>query len=380
MVTNLSSRKPVEHLETSGDFPDTQLILRNMHGICELSDMFEKIRERRTTFMKKMKKAIASLLAVACVMMPVLQVNAGSDNQVTNRNSVETILDAYHERIANLNNGIAACSSSDDLTSGIEGIQQEIVEELQAIGYTAYSVTPESYSTVEDALDTDLQSMGLKNQYSYIVVVGDGEENGASTYSSAGSSFKYQYNNVTYTMRYLTLTSADDPAFAKATTVDLLQSASKNLITNCLNTALYAYFDAVAKPLGTIASICGLDISNFGTAGTSTLFLNTGSSWTRVYTEVWCDSQREWVIGSSVEYATCRSNMSGLYYDATSNQHENVPTNEKTEKVYSDKYYNDTWRREKAAIGYLNRIPIYDAINSVSYMYGTKIVVTHTCG
>lgn len=332
--------------------------------------------------MKKFKRATA-LLTAACLMVPALPVSADGGEQIStdttasNGVTVESILDNYHEQIfqKRMQSGLSAASQS--ISDDIEEIRQETVEALEEIGYTAYSVTPENYYAVEDELNTDFASMELDPESSYIVVIGSDEGEDGTT---AGTSFTYTYNGTTYTMRYLTVTSEAEDSYGKASTVNLLTSASKTLITNCLNTAISLYLGEVSTTLGTVASICGLDISKFSTSQTSTLYLNAGTNWTRIYTQVKNSTTGEWVIGCSVEYARCRSYMSGLYYSASTNQYEKVPEDDTSTTVYSENCKIQSWQKKNAAIGYENSTVIYDTTGAIKYKYGNTTKITHTCG
>lgn len=53
-------------------------------------------------------------------------------------------------------------------------------------------------------------------------------------------------------MRTLTVTAADDPLYGKASNVNVLNSKVKTVITNCLNTAIYAYISSISTALGTV--------------------------------------------------------------------------------------------------------------------------------
>lgn len=119
----------------------------------------------------------------------------------------------------------------------------------------------------------------------------------ATSRMTTGSTFTYTYNNVTYSMRYCTVTAADDSAFSKASYCDLLTSSSETLIQNCLDIAISAYLSAVSAPLGTVASICGLSIGDFAPAKSATLGLNCGTNWTRVYTQVYSTYDGAWMNG-----------------------------------------------------------------------------------
>lgn len=238
-----------------------------------------------------------------------------------------------------------------------------------------YDVNSQTYESIENTLATDFDEIGLDSNCSYIVVIhGD---NNAQMRSTAGSSFSHTYNGKTYSLRYMTITAADDSKMGKASSADLLKSSSKTLIKNCLDTAISAYISSFSKTLGTVASICGLSVSQFGTAQSSTLTLNAGTNWTRVYTQVWNSTYDSWSYGCCVEYARALSYISGLYYSASQNKYVSVPTNSKSTISYSSNYNNTTWRKDKAVYGLLNYTIQYNCVGDVSYEYGGTTKITH---
>lgn len=178
-------------------------------------------------------------------------------------------------------------------------------------------------------------------------------------------------------MRYFTITAADDPAYGKASSLNVLSSNSQTLIKNCLDTAISTYIYAVSSGLGTVASICGLSVSNFSTSQTSTLSMNGGTNWTREYIQVWSDYDNLWLFGSCVEYVTASSYMSGQYYSASQNKYVAVPNNTKSTTKYSSKYNDSTWRKERAVFGCLNLWIQYDLVGDVEYRYGGSTKITH---
>lgn len=292
---------------------------------------------------------------------------AFKDTTETSSCSMDEILLGYHQAVLEMNNTESVRTNSS--TSALAQIQADTVEALQQAGYEAYDVNPQTYHDVEDTLDTDFGEIGLKPQYSYIVVL----------QGNAGNEYTYTYGGTVYTLRNMTITAADDPAMGKASDVDVLKSSSQTLIENCLNTAISAYIFAVSYPLGTVASICGLKISDFkcGNAPESTLRLNAATNWTREFTQVWSEYDNAWLYASCVEYAEVFSHMSGSYYDAALNKYQPVSQDESSETVPSAHYEDRTWRKRNAVIGYLNACIQYDTTGDVQYKYGGQVKITH---
>lgn len=330
------------------------------------------------------KRIISIFLIIALLIICCIPVSASTSPipQAT----VEEILDAYYfPSVASSERGAANCSLT---SSAIENAQERTLSALTNAGYQAYSVTSDTFESTQKVLHTDLRELGLDEKYSYIIVITG--EYPQSTISAQNHSrgvvppddpsdvFTFTYNGQTYTMRNVTVTSLDNPNFGKASTVNLLTSSSQELIKNCLNTAISAYISSFSTILGTVASICGLDISKFNTSQSSTLNLNGGTAWTRVFTQVWDTYYGAWTNGSCVEYAKASSYMSGQYYSATLNRYVSVPQDESVATLKSA-YYNDySWRKQNAVLGYLYSETRYDVTGSVKYYYGNTVKITHT--
>ena len=306
---------------------------------------------------------------------------------------MEEILSNYHKKAFQAENadklGTASAQSRGSASSE-KSLEQETVEELTAAGYEAYHVTASNYDALEDTLKTDFSSMGLDPNGSYIVVItGDNSNNNnARGYgdnlisptpgpTEGGAYFTYTYQGVEYRMRYLTITAEDHPAYAKADHYDCLHSKSLDQIENCLNAVISVAADYISSPLhlGTIASICGLSLVDFGTVSNSTLSMYGGASWTRIYTQVWSEYDESWFFGSSVEYVQTYTFMTGMYYDSTTNRMESVPGDESRTTIYSEHYYDMTWRKEQAAKSYFHAIT-YDIVGSVKFKYNGRNVIT----
>lgn len=162
---------------------------------------------------------------------------------------------------------------------------------MRSNGYEAYHVNSLTHDAVESELGTDLDELGIKDGYSYIVAAyGDGTnsttEASPNSYGTPTSEFTHVYKGITYRMRYLIVTGADDPLYAKATSVNLLNSKVLSLIHRCIDAAIVAYIGVFSKTLATIASLTGLSIADFGTAQSTILHLFGATAWTRVYSSL----------------------------------------------------------------------------------------------
>lgn len=332
----------------------------------------EYLSERRLA-MRICKKIVAFVLTLN-ICFGNLNVVMAEGIQNDNTKSV-----LYEDRCTEIYNSCAEdlliCELSEGSNEDKKQILQEKCTQLNEEGIKSYVIDSNNYEFMQEKLKVDLEELGLNPQYTYLITESSSTEN--STRSTTSSEFSYTYNGVSYRMKYLTITAADDPAFAKSSNANVLKSASTTLIENCLNTAVSAYISAVYAPLGTVASICGLDISNFGTGQQSTLNLNGAANWTRIYTLVYNENNAMWYRGSCVESVYSFSYMSGTYYDAATNTMKAVPGNSQGSTKYSSYYSDLDWRKRNAVIYMLNLNGCrYDSVGDVSFYYGNEKKIT----
>lgn len=325
-----------------------------------------------------LKRILSLLLLVSITLTLGSRVKAATPRQDTLTPSIESILSDFHEKcqLAGINSSTEGNSRS---ASSSDQLIQETVDTLVNAGYEAYNVNKDTFDEVEEVLSTDLNAIGLSEDYSYIVVLsGETPSNGSTRDAyggTPGNSFSYTYNGTTYTLRYMTVTAANMPMYGKASTVNLLNSKSQTIINNCLNTAITMYLGAVWAPLGTVASLTGFDISDFMPDATATLNLNAATNWTRVFTQV-LDYDGSWTYGSSVEYAKSTYYFSGHYYDAATDSYTKVSDDGGDKTEYSDHYFDYTWRKT-TAINSLFSIATYDMVGPIKYAYNGEVKITH---
>lgn len=330
-----------------------------------------------------MKKLLAIALAASMMvtMSGTTAFAAGNSHENTSARSIDDILLEYHKAVMEVTDKTEIQAYGADSTS-LTQIQADTVNALNEAGYLAYDVNPQTYNYVEDLLVTDFQEIGLSPEYSYIVAIKNPDEENLPISrgvppSDLDGAYKYTYNGSTYILRELVVTALDDPAMIKTSEVDLLNSTSNTLIKNCLNTAISAYLYEINYALGTVASICGLNISMFTDSSTPTkIELNCCTDWVSEYTQVWNDSGNSWVLGSCVEYATSLAYMSGHYIN-TSGHFSTIPQDESSATLYSKKFNSYTWRRQQAVVGYLYSTTQYDTVNTVQYKADGKVKATH---
>lgn len=260
----------------------------------------------------------------------------------------------------------------------IECLSYEFMNEygdlIEQNGYEAHIINESNYEEEQEKLKTNFESISLKKDSVYLILI-EGDNSSSRSYSSP--SFSYEYNGNIYSLRRLSVTAADNGDYERSDHKDVLKTNSKKLLENCLNTLVSAYISSVSKTLGTVASICGLNITDFDTSSESTMICNGAVNWTRVYTQVYSYGYDEWMNGSCVEYVNTYCNFSGFYYDAETNSMLQVPENKKNTTVYSSKYNNNTWKNQQAIINVINSNGVnYDMTGDVNLYYGNKIIMT----
>lgn len=288
----------------------------------------------------------------------------------TEYSDMTEILNDFHEELSTIN--MNARSSSVAVQNCLETYSTILNEN----GYESYVVNPYTYSELENDLNIDLDEMGLDSQYSYLISFGDDtvSETSSNARMSTGSTFSYTYNGITYTMRYCTVTAADDPNYVKTPAAyNLLTSASKELTVNCLNAIVGTYISSVSTVLGFVYALSGFSVDDLFPDSSATLYLNTGANWSRVYTQVYNSSENTWYNCSCVEYVFSRAWVTGMHYSASTNTTESINGSNKTSTLYSSNYYNYSWRKEQAAIYYFNGAGCkYDTTGAVSFYYGSS--------
>lgn len=322
-----------------------------------------------------MVKRIVSLIltviigVVSCYTTAFAQADVERMDEIIN---IETLTENF----------IEYCSAAETSTRAVNNTAKdkanefiaEYQEEIMQLGYLPYIVSRDNYHEQEESLNTNFQDMGLNKECVYLVLL-EGTNN---TRAAVSGSYNYVYNGKSYILRKVIITAVDDSIYSKASSCNLLASSSKTLIENCLNAAISAYISSVCQPLGTVASICGLNISMFSTIGTSTIDLNCGTNWTRKHTQVYNESTGDWTSGSSVEYAKMNSYLSGHYYSASGNEMLPVPEKASSSIKYSDHYEDNTWQNQQAIIysNNLNGIH-YDITGAIEYKYNDTVKVIH---
>ena len=341
------------------------------------------------------KKLIAMILA--CTMLVSISPAVAAENTPA-KPTVEEILSEFHKaafEAQSANEADAATTYSQRSSSGSKTLEQQTVDALNAAGYEAYNVTSTNYEALESQLNTDFADMGLVPDGSYIITIHDENfdnniANGVNPDvtidlpdedSGGNGTFTYTYNGTTYAMRYLTVTSRDDPDYAMASSYDLLRGYSDSFLDRLLDAGLTAYLDYINKyaHFGTLLSILGLsDYVNRYRTSNSVLNYYATTNWTRSYVQVWSSRYEYWYNGSRAEYVDMESKISGYVFDSSLGNYIDIDDKKVNKTEYSTNYFNYEQRKIDAARGYIHITTIYDVIGSVRYIHDNTTVAYHT--
>ena len=287
-----------------------------------------------------------------------------------------SIIDDHYDQVLNLRKEYSKEGLSEKYHETLDELTKSTIIKLNHHGFESYFVDANSINNVSKELSTDLSFLTTDKNEKYIVTV-YGEPD-CSPKSTPSSSFQYTYEGTVYTLRYLTVTAADYSGMGKASSINLINSTVASVINHCLNAAVQLYIGSLHPVLGTISTICGVQMSFIKPNTTTVMNLNCATAWTGIFTQVWNSYDGMWQRGSYVERANCRSYVSGYYYSASSNMYTAVPQTEEVRNKYSTYYSNTTWRIEKAIYyGYLHSMIQYDSTGPAKYYYDNVLKCTH---
>ena len=285
--------------------------------------------------------------------------------------TIEEILNDFHQKAFETQmtaEADAPSTYSRGSSAGSKTLEQETVDTLNAAGYTAYNVTGDNYDSLESTLKTDFSAMGLSKNSSYIVVIsGEDRSNSNNPNSRLGNipeydlidpgggglpSFEYTYNGKTYSMRYVTVTTADKSALTRQLTfgVDRDQNSSK---WGTIFNAVFSYsIDTVVKaPITSMATLLS-DVFPSGPPSTQSYsgFVITGATtWALRYIEIY--NGTEWVSAQCSEYAVTTWRPQHCVYNEITEDHDYITGDDITFKTYSE-YYTDSAQCKALAAEY----------------------------
>lgn len=330
---------------------------------------------------KLLKKGTALLLGLILVLCSGMSAFA-AEAEAPKENAADTmewetgeeIWRQGQERIFDLNVNTGLSDTNREETA--YNICEEVAGQLNELGNEAYAVNGDNYDELEEWLETDLSELGITRDGNYIVSIsGEQPAGDAAVLSEEGTVFTYEYDGVTYYLRYVTVTAADDSRFVQTDQCNLLSTRNSAEIDVCLSAAVDAICIGLNLdiPLGTIIAISKLLRENIGIGGDTTMVLHGGVNWTRIFTQVYLPNSGGWMNGSCVEYAQTYVYVSGTYYSAETNQIEQIPQNESRTTIYSANYSDYAWRKRTAVIYAKNANGCsYDLTDDIKIYYNGK--------
>lgn len=349
--------------------------------------------------MKKSKRMLAAFLAIltliCCTALPASATTVEENTEaylpdtafeseealaerVGEMTVMDEILAEHQEAIWDLTvNSTGLATAKAMKSTSISEIQENTVQALQDAGYEAYDVNPQSFEDMEDTLQTDLEDAGLSSDGSYVIIIGGEEDPTVISPQAVSSSFTHKYGGTNYTLRWMTIYTSDDPKLGQSTTVNLLDSTSRNLLINVLDTALSTYISSISSGLGTVASILGLSVESFFPSSRTTMSLTGSSNWTVRYTQVWSPQDKRYTNGCYVEDVATISTIGGHYYSAGLNRYTPFPSNPRTYTAYSSKYNDWAWRKDYAVRGYLTSSTYKNSVDKIEFRHGGSTKITH---
>ena len=344
------------------------------------------------------KKIIAMILA--CTMLVSTSPAVAAD-QVSASPTVEEILNDYHRKSLDAHimaDDFGASAYSRNGTSSNLSPEQETVNTLIASGYEAYNITADNYEILESELKTDLSSMGLSSEGSYIIVIGEETlpqstpSDKQSTYRNSslpeqdeapdggGSTFfEYTYNGKTYFLRSVTVTSNGNDGLSQFATYaeskhNWLADHFRTLTDTMIVGLVDGFFAAGQSkiPVGTLLSIA-LDFPEEHVCERlelDSLCVDMLTNWTSVYLQVWDSQNQKWVTSQFSEYATSMIYCDGYVYDPVKNYFIEVGYNPQQLTSYSY-YYHDLAQRCLFAMKAYDHYTITpDTVGYISFYWG----------
>lgn len=328
-----------------------------------------------------MKKAIA--LTLACVMLITSSPAVAADN-ASAKPTVEEILDSYHERAIAAQSQPDAAASTYSLRSTGKTLEQETVDELNAAGYEAYNVTGDNYENMQDVLNTDLASLGIPADGSYVVVIsGEDEEtgNGASTRAfdpphiggeepGLGTGFTYTQDGTTYNMRYVIVTADENSALGVTDDVDLLDKMNIDTLMGVAEILITVYSLAGDYlGVGTVTGLLAGFVFDGAHAENEKLEFWGGAAWTITYLQIYDATDQVWHTRASYEYVTPSYTVIHMYFNTQLKKYETYTESDDLELFYSEHYSDTTWLKQRAVLANTYGTFYNDAVDSIIYKY-----------
>lgn len=339
-----------------------------------------------------MFKKMIALLVIFAMLVPLS--SAVAADEPTSQPTIEEILNGYHEKAfaaqtAEENGGASTYARSGSGSS--QTLEQETVDELTAAGYEAYHVTGDNYEALEETLHTDFAEMGLDPNSSYVVVI-SGEDPATQSNSSSNSNsrmkdfptmedfygdysstFTYTQDGTTYTMRYVTVTTANDTNLFKYSIYNLSNAFDPTRVSNeALSHILYAVVDDLLQvPVSSLISLItgSLDDENHILISPESLTLHASTAWTRQYIQVQHTATGEWYSSQWSSYAVSRARCVGYLYNVVLNAPQWYEGQESSCVVYAQLYDDYAQRKRDAVVAYTVRKTTFRGTGDISFYF-----------
>ena len=250
-------------------------------------------------------------------------------------------------------------------------------------------------------MNTDFSDIGLNPNGSYIVVV-HGEDNpddasngarvvlppsyedfdGGGGGSNSNSSFSHTYNGKTYSMRYVTITKADNDAYGMTSDwVDLRRLCNIGNQLNDLNVivTILSSFEPLSD-LGTIYSLLMAALSLDSSTQTDSLTCKISSNWTVKYIQVFNAAENTWQFRASTEYVSSHYTYHYEYYEPSTNRYESASVEGYYPNILSDHYEHKDYMKDIAAWVHEEDSTLWYDISDVEYTFNGRTAVKHYRG
>ncbi len=313
-----------------------------------------------------MFKKFTSLLLIFAMFVTSSPVLAAGNTPA--KPTVEEILNEYQQKAFEAE----SAETTDNTTtysnrSGSKTLEQETVDALNAVGYEAYNVTASNYNSLETKLKTDFTSMGLDPNSSYIIAISgedsDSSKNpntrisqlpGQDIIDDGGGStfFEYTYDNTTYFMRYVTVTTADRSTLTCQLGFGVNRSQNTSKWGDIMDSVLsYSTDTLTGVPISTIVSLLvPIFGDNLPTVQSYNGFSFSGATtWTLQFIEVYDPDNEVWVSSQCSEYAITTWRPEHWVYDASIQDHIPYTGETTTFRTDSEDYNNTAYRKQAAA-------------------------------
>lgn len=343
------------------------------------------------------------MLVIFSMLVPLS--SAVAADEPISQPTIEEILNGYHEKAfaaqtAEENGGASTYARGG--TRNSQTLEHETVAELTAAGYEAYNVTGDNYEALEETLHTDFAEMGLDPNSSYVVVVSGNlpsepqnpnaravHPTFPENFDGDASGFLYTEDGITYTMRYVTVTSAD--AYSELfkekacmlSDVDYADEIGSILIEYTLDIAcekvIQEVLCEVAELIPYVGTICSLislvaDVQEavstdpFTIINHDTLVFFSATAWTRRYIQVYDSVTGYWQTTQCSSYAVSKAHFDGgYYYDPIENKPKELIGIIKNTTTYSPYYSNAAQYQTRAVEGYKYDCILYDCTGNIDF-------------